>query len=1037
MISAAVFSDDDEKIFTGGWDGKVKIWDAEYLKEIKTLQGHKSHVNALCEWSDETLFSGGVYELLVWNTKKNQYKKIPVNQNIIDLHKVNNQLFIVGKKGIGLLKNPEQSAYVKQVYFSRFEIVDSELINDSTLLISADKELHLLDLQTFSIIQSQTLPKIDRIKSIHFDSTLKLISCSGMNQSYLFQSNSLEHLTTFNDLYNSTVVINKSLVGINYGSTNVDAYDIESKQLIRSFETTTSTPTSNLIVSHSGDFVLGYGYSNMTLWNKSGIKIHDFKRIKNPIHGVNTADHLISCGIGSKGEGRVFNLKTLQFEESFRYHGSTVQSTLIKDNHLWLFGADQRAVKIDLDNYTVLREFNIEDPQKPVPPIQEMTAMEQLSSGLFGEQVHQAIENQEGDLIFQMNNDIKILKNNNDQYNLLKGHTDYVKDIKLTNDEKYLLSASLDKTIKLWNLKKRKCLNTFEKHTDRVFALEVIDQEHFVSGSANGELFLWHINEGYSVSLDQLGGSIFAITLVQDFIIVGHNNGLTIYDKSSHQKLKSYEKNLAAIKVIKPINDQMFLTEDKNERLQLWTIEGLLANLIFTEEGSIIYTPQSHYFGSKKAIQSNVHFSDGKNMYLFDQFDLLYNRPDIIAKQLQLSDSKLIQVFEKAYEKRVARIGNSTEVLISDFNVPSIEWTQSDKPESSTTQSEISLSFSASSPNEIAQIHLLINDVPVLGSAGKTIAPSKELNHTEKVELANGKNKIQFYVTDINGVHSPKITKYIIKSSQNHESVTYLICIGASKYKQSEFDLNYAAKDAQDILDLFKSRHANLKSKILTNEKVTREEILKLGHFLQDAQRDDQVIIFYAGHGVLDADLNYYFASHDMDFKNPKTAGIPYEQMEKILDGIKPLRKLFFIDACHSGEIDKSEIEIKNTTVTEDGDLAFRSMKGISISTMAEYSAFELSKNLFADIRTGNGATVIASAGGLEFAIEGDKWKNGLFTYSILSGVNGGLADLNGDGEIWLSELQKFVSNRVFDLSNGAQRPTSRIENQTIDFKLF
>jgi hypothetical protein len=52
----------------------------------------------------------------------------------------------------------------------------------------------------------------------------------------------------------------------------------------------------------------------------------------------------------------------------------------------------------------------------------------------------------------------------------------------------------------------------------------------------------------------------------------------------------------------------------------------------------------------------------------------------------------------------------------------------------------------------------------------------------------------------------------------------FLVTIGCSEYQQSEFNLNYAAKDAQDISKFLKQNKAykNVNTKMFTNEKVNR-----------------------------------------------------------------------------------------------------------------------------------------------------------------------------------------------------------------------
>ena len=104
----------------------------------------------------------------------------------------------------------------------------------------------------------------------------------------------------------------------------------------------------------------------------------------------------------------------------------------------------------------------------------------------------------------------------------------------------------------------------------------------------------------------------------------------------------------------------------------------------------------------------------------------------------------------------------------------------------------------------------------------------------------------------------------------------------------------------------------------------------------------------------------------------------------------------------------------------EDGDIAFRAV-GVDIENKKKVSTSKVMNTLFQDLRRGSGATVISSAGGVEFAMESDEWKNGLFTYCLLMGIKSQKADLNGDGKIYLSELQFYVIDRVTKLSKGRQ----------------
>ena len=164
---------------------------------------------------------------------------------------------------------------------------------------------------------------------------------------------------------------------------------------------------------------------------------------------------------------------------------------------------------------------------------------------------------------------------------------------------------------------------------------------------------------------------------------------------------------------------------------------------------------------------------------------------------------------------------------------------------------------------------------------------------------------------------------------------------------------------------------------------------------------------------------------------------IAYEDLESLLDGIAPLKKTLLIDACHSGEIDKDEVMLAEANVTQEENIQFRAIGSTAKPKLGIQNTSELTKSLFTDLRKGTGATVISSAGGMEFAMEGEDWNNGLFTYCFINGIRSKEADINKDGEIWLSELQEYVGEKVADLSKGKQQPTSRIENQSVDFRVW
>jgi hypothetical protein len=455
----------------------------------------------------------------------------------------------------------------------------------------------------------------------------------------------------------------------------------------------------------------------------------------------------------------------------------------------------------------------------------------------------------------------------------------------------------------------------------------------------------------------------------------------------------------------------------------------------------LIQNEDKYYFGTEGAFD-HINFKNGIEIYSFEQFDMKYNRPDIILKGLGYADNAMIKAYHAAYLKRLKKMRFTEDMLENDFHLPELKIGNFETLPAIQDGSSIDLDINMiDGKYPLDRINVWVNDVAIYGTGGISVRDKNVLNYstTLKVNLAKGNNTIKMSVLNQAGTESYKETIDITCTAGKELPDLYLITIGESKFQQSDFNLTYASKDAKDISDLFSESKAfqNVFSKSLINEQVTRGNVMALREFLMEAGINDEVMIFIAGHGVLDSKLDYYFATYDMDFQNPATKGLAYEDLEGLLDGINPIKKTLLIDACHSGEIDKEEVVLTQNVAKEKGKVQFRAVGNIVKPKLGVKNISELTKTLFTDLRKGTGATVISSAGGMEFAIEGEDWKNGLFTYCLINGIRTKKADYNGDNQIWLSEIQRYVAENVSILSGGKQSPTSRIENHSVDFRVW
>jgi uncharacterized caspase-like protein len=549
------------------------------------------------------------------------------------------------------------------------------------------------------------------------------------------------------------------------------------------------------------------------------------------------------------------------------------------------------------------------------------------------------------------------------------------------------------------------------------------------------------------------------------FAARGHGQVIKIWEVATDQDILQLVGHTAAVKSIAfSPNGSLLISGGSDGAVRIWNLQAgkeLASFIALGREDFVTVTSDQYYRASKTRIKG-VAFRVKDQLYPFEQFDLRFNRPDVVLTRLGMAPADLVQSYRYAYERRLKKMGLTEQMLGSDFHLPTVEVLTTDVPVSVNTTAFTVRVKATDSKYPIDRFNVFVNDIPIYGTAGVPL-PNKGLQSHEQdiqVPLVPGRNKIQVSVLNQQGVESLKQTVYTTSTAEAAPPDVYVVAIGVSEYKNKAYNLRYAAKDANDLLNTYKAieQRPESKSKVyvldLTNQKATRPEILKAKDWLKQSKISDLVVVFAAGHGMTDEQSNYYFGTHDIDPNHPATNGLPYEEFENLLDGIPALQKVLLLDTCFSGEIEKDQAVV--VAQAETGGSAtvkvrsFKAARGVSVVSDAgegQTSAatgqrlssemLKFQQDWFADLRRGTGAAVISSSSGNEYSLEGEQWKNGVFTYALLNGLKNRGADTNKDQTITVSELQGYVIDQVRKLTEGGQNPTVRRENLEYDFAVY
>ena len=239
----------------------------------------------------------------------------------------------------------------------------------------------------------------------------------------------------------------------------------------------------------------------------------------------------------------------------------------------------------------------------------------------------------------------------------------------------------------------------------------------------------------------------------------------------------------------------------------------------------------------------------------------------------------------------------------------------------------------------------------------------------------------------------------------------WAVVVGISSYQDTAIPgLRFAHRDAEALQELLLSDVAGMDGYgpdnviLLTNEEATFRNIrTALRGFLTSATEQDQVMFYFAGHGVRDPARpeDYYFLTHDTELDNLAGTALPMSDLEQALQGLEYRDLLLIADACHSGDM---------TT-----QVAFRDAFGYNDINDVFRERFQESR----------GGEVVFTAGeGRDLSQEGERWGggHGVFTYHLLEGMRGA-ADTSGDGIVYLGELMEYVRDQVRRDTRNAQNP--------------
>ena len=157
--------------------------------------------------------------------------------------------------------------------------------------------------------------------------------------------------------------------------------------------------------------------------------------------------------------------------------------------------------------------------------------------------------------------------------------------------------------------------------------------------------------DGYSVPMDK--PQDYAIT-IKEGVIYFEN----LFSGTVQKSIRVQPDQITNISINSDNN--VGITFKSGQFILLNPESGKEEILLVANGDNYIFKTGKNFYKVSKEGRDLVTFRIGNNAYPFEQFDAVFNRPDKVLQQLNCSDQDLIALYEKAYQKRIKKLGFKT-----------------------------------------------------------------------------------------------------------------------------------------------------------------------------------------------------------------------------------------------------------------------------------------------------------------------------------------------------------------------------------------
>lgn len=235
-----------------------------------------------------------------------------------------------------------------------------------------------------------------------------------------------------------------------------------------------------------------------------------------------------------------------------------------------------------------------------------------------------------------------------------EGHTRQVWDVQWNADGRHILSSSFDKTIRLWDVATGHCLRVFEGHLERVRCVRWSSDEKFILSCADDNtLRLWEVETGQCLRVFK-GHNHWVMSVAwsadQRLALSGScDRSMRLWDVESGRCLRIFEGHTSNVEYISWSTDQRYaLTGSPDSTVHFWDVPA-------GKQIAVILTGTNHHVRGLTWTRDKLHVFAGTmdgQITLWNAAKLVGETPvagisapsSVATDQVQYTNAKILLV---------------------------------------------------------------------------------------------------------------------------------------------------------------------------------------------------------------------------------------------------------------------------------------------------------------------------------------------------------------------------------------------------------